>query len=176
MRLLLLQIGMGNQRARFAQPEAPLPEQTLALPHPQVDVKTLRDPGAQGFPIPQRAGQAPVARGLAQRPVHFRQLRFAQTPGTPLAWPLGQSGQAFGLKASDPILHRARGISEQAAHFSTSRSLGHQQNSMETVIIARFFRTANLVLQSQNHISGISNLEWSHSYIRPQVIRMRNYL
>jgi len=176
MRLLPLQIRMGNQRAGLAQPKAPLPEQTLALTHLQVDLEALLDPGAQRFPIPQRAGQAQVARSLAQGPVHLLQLCITQTPGTPQALPLGQSGQTLGLKAPDPVLHRARGVSQQAADFWTGRSLGHQQHPMEPVIISRFFRTANLVLQSQNHSLGISNLKWSHVHMKPQILRMRNYL
>jgi len=47
---------------------------------------------------------------------------------------------------------------------------------VESVIIARFVRTANLVLQSQNHRLGISNLEWSHASMKPQIFVMRNYL
>jgi hypothetical protein len=54
--------------------------------------------------------------------------------------------------------------------------LGHQQHPMQPVIIARFFRAANLVLQSQNHRFGISNLEWSHASMKPQILRIRNYL
>ncbi len=90
MRLLPFQVGMGNQRAGLTQSKAPLPEQTLALTHPQVDLEALLDPGAQRLPIPQRAGQAPVARRLTHGPVHLLQLRLAQTPGAPRAWPLGQ--------------------------------------------------------------------------------------
>jgi hypothetical protein len=163
MRLLPFPIRMGNQRAGLAQPKAPLPEQTLALTHPQVDLKALLDPGAQGFPLPQRAPQAQVARSLAQNSVHLPQWCLAQTPGAPRALPFGQPGQTLGLKAPDPVLHRARGVPEQAADFGTGRSLGHQQHPMEPVIIPRFFRTANLVLQSQNHSPGISDLQWSHA-------------
>jgi len=47
MRLLPFHIRMGDQRAGFAQPEAPLPEQTLASTYPQVDLEALLDPGAQ---------------------------------------------------------------------------------------------------------------------------------
>src|SRR5579872_5837874 len=85
MRLLPLPIGVGNQRARFAQPEAPLPEQTLTLVHPQMDLEALLDPGTQRLSIPQRAGQAPVARRLTQGLVHLPQLRLAQPPRTPRA-------------------------------------------------------------------------------------------
>ena len=47
MRLLPFPIRMGNQRAGLTQPKAPLPEQTLALTHPQVDLEALLDPGAR---------------------------------------------------------------------------------------------------------------------------------
>jgi len=176
MRLLPLLVGVGNQGARFAQAKAPLPEQTLALPHPQLNMEVLLDPSAQRFAIPQGAGQTQVPRGLAQGPVNFPQLRFAQTGWTPRALALGQPRKAAVLQTPHPILNSARGVSEQAADLWTSRSLGHQQHSMETVIIAGLFRTADLVLQSQNHSSGISNLQWSHAYMKPQVFKMRNYL
>ncbi len=176
MRLLPFQIGMGNQGAGFSQTKAPLPEQALTLAHRQMDLEALRNPGAQCFPIPQRAGQAQVARGLAQRPVHFLELHIAQTSRAPRALPLGQPRQTFCLKASHPVLHGARSVSEQAADLWTGRSLCHQQYPMEPVIIARFFRTANLVLQPQNHSPGISNLQRSHPYMKPQVFRMRNHL
>ena len=176
MRFLPLLIGVGNQRARLAQPKDPLPEQTLTLTHPQLDLETLFDPGAQRFPVPQRAGQTQVASGLAQGPADFPQLRFAQTSRTPGALALGQPRKGLGLKTPHLILDGAGGVSEQAADFWTSPSLGHQQHSMETVIIARFFRSTNLVLQPQDHSSGISNLQWSHAYMKPQVFRTRNYL
>ena len=176
MRLLPFRIGMGNQGTGFAQPKAPLPEQALTLTHRQVNLEALLDPGAQCFPIPQRAGQAQVARGLAQRPVHFPQLRIAQTSGTPGALPFAQPRQTSFLKTSDPIFHRARGVSQQPADLRTGHALGHQQHPMEPVIIARFFRTANLVLQSQNDRLGIRNLQWSHAHMKPQVFAMRNYL
>ena len=83
MRLLPFQVGMGNQRAGLTQSKAPLPEQTLALTHPQVDLEALLDPGAQRFPIPQRTRQAQVARSLTQNSIHFQQLGLAQTPGAP---------------------------------------------------------------------------------------------
>src|ERR1700722_9256873 len=127
MRLLPIEIRVGNQRAGLTQPKAPLPEQALALTHPQVDLKVLLDPGTQRLPIPQCTGQSQVARSLAQDFVHLPQLGLAQTSGTPRAWPLGQSAQPLGLKAPDPVLHRARSIPKQATDFWTGRALRHQQ-------------------------------------------------
>ncbi len=168
MRLLPFQIRTGNQRARLAQPKGPLPKQTLALTHPQINLETLLSPRTQGFPLPQRAGQAPVERILAHCPVHLSQLRLAQMPRTPRALALGQSGQTLRLKAPNPVLHRARRVSEQAADQWTGRALGHQQYSMQPAIIPRFFRTASLVLQSQNQGFGISDLRWFHTSLKPE--------
>ena len=81
MRLLPFQVRMGNQGAGLAQAKAPLPEQTLALTHPQMDLEALGDPGAQRFSVPQRTRQAQVARHLAQGSVHLPQLRLTQSPG-----------------------------------------------------------------------------------------------
>jgi hypothetical protein len=47
---------------------------------------------------------------------------------------------------------------------------------MEPVIVPRFLRTTNLVLQPQYHSLGISDLKWSHENMKPQTFRMRNYL
>jgi hypothetical protein len=63
-----------------------------------------------------------------------------------------------------------------AADFWTRRPLGHQQHPMEPMIVARFFRAANLILQSQNHSLGISDLQWSHAYTQPRTPRMRSHL
>ena len=176
MRLLLFQIGMGNHRARLAQPKAQLPEQALTLTHRQVNLEASLDPGTQRFSIPQCAAQADVARGLAQRPLHFFELRITQTSGTPGALPFAQPGQTSCLEPPDPILHRTGRVAQPPADLRTGHALRYQQHPVESVIIARFVRTANRVLQSQNHRLGISNLEWSHVSMKPQFAQMRKYL
>lgn len=176
MRLLPLRIGVGNQGAGFAQPKAPLPEQPLTLPHPQMDLEALLDPGTQGFPIPQRTAQPQIARGLAQGPVDLPELRFAQSSWASRTMAFGQTPEALGFKTPYPILNGARSVAQQAPDFWACRSLGHQKYPMQTVIVARLFRTANLVLQSQNHRSGIIDLQWSHADMKPQILMMRNYL
>jgi hypothetical protein len=44
------------------------------------------------------------------------------------------------------------------------------------VIIARFFRAANLILQSENDRGRVSNGKWFHPSMKPQPYTMRNYL
>jgi hypothetical protein len=176
MRLLPFRISMGNQGARLAQPKAPLAEQTLTLTHPQANLEAPLDPGTQRLPVPQRAAQADIVWGLAEHPIHLLQLRLAQTSGAAGALPFGQPGQPLFLETSNPIFHRPRSITQQLTDLRTGHALGHQQHPVEPVIIARFFRTANLVLQPENDRFGIGNLEWSHAFMRSQSSTMRNYL
>ena len=157
MRLLPFRIGVGNLGAGFAQSKTPLPEQALTLTHCQTNLEVLLDPDTQRFPIPQRSPQTQVTRGLTQCPVHFLQLRLAQTSGTPSSLPFAEPGQSLGFKASHPVFHRAGSVSQQPTDLRTGHALRHQQHPMQAVIIARFFRTANLILQSQNDCLGISN-------------------
>jgi hypothetical protein len=44
------------------------------------------------------------------------------------------------------------------------------------VIVARFFRTTNLVLESQNHGGRIGDGKWFHDSMKPHFLTMRNYL
>ena len=176
MRLLLFRIGVGDQRARFAQPEALLPKQPLALTHAQAHLKAPLDPGTQSFPIPQRAAQADVARGTAPHLIHRWQSRVIQPAGAPGTFSFHQSGQASFFKAPNPILHRAGRIPQQSARLRAGQALGDQQHPVEPMIIAGFFRTTNLVLKSQNDSCCLGNSEWSHALMKPQFFKMRNYL
>jgi len=176
MRLLPFGIGVGKQGARLAQPETPLPKQALALTHSQANPAAPLDPGTQSFSIPQRTGQADLAWRATQHRIDLPQLRLAQTPGSSGAFPLHQSGEPSGLKASNPILYRSWSIPQNPTDLRTGHPLGDQQHPMQPVIIPRFFRTANLILQSQNDACSISNLQWFHVSMKPHLVVIRNYL
>jgi len=176
MRFLPFGIGVGNPGARLAQPETLLPKQALALPHSQANPEVALDPGTQGFSVPQRTRQADIARRATQHRIHLPQLRPAQTPGTSGAFPLHQSGEPSGLKASNPILYRSWGIPQNPTDLGTGHPLGDQQHPMQPVIIARLFRTANLILQSQNDTCSISDFQWFHVPMKPHLAAIRNYL
>lgn len=71
----------------------------MALPDPQMDPEALLDPGTQGFPIPPRAAQSHIARGLAQGPVDLPELRFTQTSrGRAQHWPSVSPAKPWGSK------------------------------------------------------------------------------
>ena len=83
MRLLQFWIGVGEQRARFAQAETELSKHSLALAHAQANLAPPLDPNAEGFPIPQRPGQADLSRCASQHRLRLLQLGLAQTLGRP---------------------------------------------------------------------------------------------
>ena len=176
MRLLTFGIGVGNQGARLAQPETPLPKQALALTHSQANPALPLDPGTQSFSVPQRTSQAEIARRATQHRIDFPQLQPVQTLGASGTFPLHQSGEPSGLKASNPIFYRSWGISQNLTDLGTGHPLGNQQHSMQPVIIARFFRATNLILQSQNDACSIRNLQWFHVSMKPYLVIIRNYL
>jgi hypothetical protein len=47
---------------------------------------------------------------------------------------------------------------------------------VKAVVVARFFRTTNLILKSQNHSSSIGDGKWFHASMKPHFLTMRNYL
>jgi hypothetical protein len=52
-------------------------------------------------------------------------------------------------------------------------SLSHEQDSMETVVVAGFVGTVDLVLESQNGQMSVRNGQWLHTNMKPLFCSMR---
>src|SRR5664280_1845242 len=102
MRLLPFRIGLGNLGARLAQPKAQLPEQALALPHPQVNLIPLGNPGRQGLAVPQSSAQPHIARHTSKGAIDLPELLLIQASGPAGSFPFLQSCHALGLKTPYP--------------------------------------------------------------------------
>ena len=176
MRLLQNWIGMGNQWARFPQPETQLAKQPLALTHSQPDLVAPRQPSLERFAIPQRSLQPSLARRPSQHCLHLFHLRVTQPFGPPRARPLDQTAQPTLFKPPHPVFHRPGSVAQKPTDPRAGHSLGHQQDPVQAVIVTRFLRTANLILKSQNYRIGISNGQWFHAPMKPQSVNIRNYL
>jgi hypothetical protein len=169
-------IGMGQRGAWFTQPEAELPEHTLALSNTEGNAVPLLNPGTECFPIPEVPTQTNLPGRVAQNLIHRLQLFFRQASGTSRSFSLQQSGQTVSFKTTDPIFHRSWRIAQKICHLRAGHTLGYQKHSMETVIVARFFRAANLILQAENDRGRVCNGKWFHPSMKPQPCNMRNYL
>jgi len=176
MRLLQFQIGVANQRARFAQPKAKLSNHPLALAHTQMNAVALPDPNPEGLPVPQGPRQPNLALRAVQHCLHLLELRFAQALGPSGSRPFHQPGQTPFFKMSNPILHRPWGIPQESTHLRAAHPLSHQQHPVKTVIVARFLRTTNLISKSKNHGSRIGDGKWFHAPMKPHLQQMRNCL
>jgi len=176
MRLLQHGIGVGNQRARFAQAEAELAKPPLALTHAQPNPIAPCAPNLERLPVPQRSAQADLARRASQHHLHLLQLRLAQALGPSGSRPFHQSGQTALFKMPNPVFDRPWGISQKLADLRAGQPLSDQQHAVKAVIVTRFFRTTNFVLKSQNHGSGIGDSKWFHASMKPHFLVMRNYL
>jgi hypothetical protein len=68
-----------------------------------------------------------------------------------------------GLEALDPVLDRARGVAQDLCHLGTGQSLGHQQDAVQPVIVAGFFRASDLIVERQNNVLPVGHHEWFHA-------------
>ena len=173
---LKLWVCMGDQRAWLAQAKPQLAKKPLALPHPQRNFITLFDEGCQDLPVPQASLQAKVLWTLSQRLLDFAQLALVEPPGATRPLPVDKAGQPLLLETMNPVRNRPRRVSQQQSHLTTTHSLSHQQHPMEAMVVARFHRPANLILQAENHCISFRYLELSHARRILQVSDMRNYL
>ena len=108
--------------------------------------------------------------------VDFLDLLLVQASRPPGPITFQQSSQPHLFKRMDPILNRSRRVPQQCGRFRARQTLRHEQHTVQSMIVARFFRSSDLVLQSENDRGRVRNAEWSHSSIRPQPHLIRNYL
>jgi hypothetical protein len=173
---LTLGIGMCNQWSRLAQAKTQLPEQPLTLPYAQGNPILLVHPSSQGLPVPDLPCQAEVFRTPPQSGSDLLELLVVEPSWPPRPLSIDQTSQALLFETMDPILDGPRRIAQQTTHFTAAYTLGHQQYPVQTVVVSRLLRTANLILQRKDQSLGIRNLEFSHVWRVSPVTDMRNYL
>jgi hypothetical protein len=88
---LSIWIGLRNGRTRFAEPEAQLPEKSLALPHPQINRVLSRNPGSQCLAVPKIDTKPNIAGRLPENGVDLAELVGVQTLRPPGSLALSQS-------------------------------------------------------------------------------------
>lgn len=173
---LMFWIGLSQHGPGLAAPETKLPEQPLALTNTQRDSEALAGKCRKRLAIPQRTRKTNVPRFLAQHGANRINLRRRQAARPPRALALHQTRKTPALEPVDPILHRARRISQQSRCLWALHPLGHQEHSMQPMVVARFLGPPNLILQSEHDSRSIGNAQWFHTPKTPHLTSMRNYL
>jgi hypothetical protein len=96
----LLQVGMGNQGPRIAQPKAQLEKESLTLAHAQTNPVLSPQILCQQAAIPEVGGQPRIPRRQASGGTYAFQLRIAQSAGATRPCAFLESGQTARLEPS----------------------------------------------------------------------------
>ena len=139
-------IGMRDDTTRLAAPESELSKKPLALPDSEMDSFFLPKMMAEEFSIPDVLVIAKSTRRTTQvfsKRFERRVIEDARTPG---AQALLKSCEPALLEAANPVLDRARTVPQHLTDFVAVESVTDEQNAVETVVVARFFRPHDLLL------------------------------
>ena len=158
-----------NQGSRLAEAKVELTEQTLALTHPEWDAVLSFDQRRQGLAVPEIDIHARVGWLLSQNALHFLNLLFRQARRATGALSFVQARQSPLLKAMNPIFDGPRRVTKEATNLWTGHSLRDQQDAMQPMVITRFFRSLNLLLQSSDHRGSLGYGQWSHDSSKPHL-------
>ena len=100
----------------------------------------------QRLSVPQIPAEACLSGHLAQNRVDFLDLLLAQSSWPPGSIALQKSSQPHLFKLVHPILHRSGCVPQQFRRLRACHTLRHEQHAVQSMIIARFFRSSDLVL------------------------------
>jgi hypothetical protein len=150
MGTLQLGISMSDLRPRLPQTETQGLEQTLTLPHTQVNTELPAQKGAQRFSVPEICCEPNIFRRFPKNLSDDLQMLLSQASWPPGTTTLLESSQPLALETSNPILHCAWGIPQHGGCLPAGHTLRDQQNPVKAVVIAGLIRPADLILQYQN--------------------------
>ena len=171
-----LWICLSHHRPRLALSEPETMKEPLTLTDTEHHAVAVSDEGPEALAVPQGAGQAERPWGVAEDGVDVRELFVGQASRSPRPIALGQTREAVLFETTDPVLHRARGISEHFGDGRASQALGDQQDTMKPMVIPGVGGTTNLILKTQNDFLRILDRESSHIHIESENANIRNYL
>jgi hypothetical protein len=158
-------VGFGDKWTGLAASESHLPENPLTLPHPQVDRTRFLQVMGQQLTVPEVLAITILPGRLTQCLFQPRPLRAGNARRSARALPVQQSPKPIPIEPMHPPLDRHRVLAKILGHMVTAESVADQQNPMQTVIISRFFRALNFLLQGHLHDFVIVNLQLAHNTV-----------
>ncbi len=160
--LLLLRVGTSDHGSRFSQSKAQLVKESLTLANPHHNLLGLLNMIRQKLSIPEILGVPKLPRRSSQIPIHDLQLLRRQSPTAPRFFMIFQTAESMGLKPLNPPLNSHWMMPKQLSHFIAGPSPTNKQYSMKTMIVTRFLRTKDFILQCDFHNLWVSNFQTSH--------------
>jgi hypothetical protein len=162
---LRLRVGFGDEWAGLAAAESHLPENPLTLAHAQVDRTRFLQVVGQQLTVPEVLAITILPGRLTQCLFQPRPLRGANARRSTWALPVEQSPKPIPIEPMHPPLDGHRVFAKVLGHVVTTQSVADQENPMQTVIIARFLRALNFLLQGYLHDFVIVNSQLAHNTV-----------
>ena len=174
---LLFGISMRDLRPGLSETKAELPEKPLALAHSQCDSPPHGNKLRESLSIPEIGAKAEICRTLSESLGDLLQLLSAESSWPPRPFSFSKTGKAFVFKPSHPIGNRPGSVPKESRYFSATQALSHKKNSVQSVIVAGFVRSADFILEGEHHLFRVSDFGFSHggNSISPWAF-VRNYL
>ena len=176
-----LRIRFGNDRPWLTSTESQMGKQSLALPYSKRHIIFLRKVMAEEFSIPKVLRIFKRTGGFPKIPADRFNNIFIPSLWTTGMRCIHKACKTFFFKSFRPILNRPWAMIKKFRYFGATESFADQQDTMETMIIPRFFRSLNLLLNCYFHYGRILNLKFTHGTLLSastiaESINIRNYL
>lgn len=172
---------LGDHGAGLSPPKPKPSKEPLALANTQRDTISDLKVVAQELAVPESLLVPESIGWLAEVASHPSNHGFVEERRTP--WPglLAKPRKPIRLKALDPALHGSGAMPKDLRHVITAHAIAQHQDTVQAVIVPRFFRPLNLILHCQPHHVSVSNRKPSHERIPPiriigGFLSMRNYI
>jgi hypothetical protein len=124
---------------------------------------TLPQVMGQQLAIPEVLLITQIARMQAQIPLQCRPNLVAQSSRPTLPFPLTQAGEATLLKAMHPTLDGGGMLAEPVGDVIAAMALPHEQDAVQSVVVAGFIGATNLLLERDSHGFRILNMKCFHA-------------
>jgi hypothetical protein len=167
-------VAVGEHRTRLSQSEPKLPEEALALAHPQIDLELAFQVGGEGLAIPEGPRESYIFGSLSYDGRDGTHLELREAARSARALALGETRESFFLEPTNPVLNGTRGIPEHSTDVRGGHPLGHEEEPVKPVIVPGLIGPSNLVLEGEDHILGVRDGEGTHGASKGLCIR--NYL
>lgn len=175
-------VGLSNLRSGFAQPESHLTKDALTLTYSKLHPVVLPQVLGKQPAVPQVFDMTKLFGGALHISPKRRPLLGIKRGGATGVLSFAQPIQAIFFEPLDPTLHGTWVLSKGVGHLLTTLSASNQQQSMQSMAIARLVGADNFLLNGDTHYLGVSNFQSPHDGISlamesPEVYPiMRRYL
>src|SRR5574337_111837 len=163
--LLRYKVSVSNHWPGFTSAKPELTKQTLALTYSKINLLSFSQMMAKKLSVPKILLIPKFTGGTSQ--IFLKNITdfFCYC-----AWParfihVFEALKTALFKTAHPILDGTRAVFKKIGHFIATKTRTHQQNTMKTMIVPRFVRPKNLLLDCYLHYIRIFDFKFAHTHL-----------